>query len=61
MKKLTKYMRENNITNKNLARRLRVCPAAVYTWTSGKSTPNVVTAVRLHKLSEGAVSVYDWK
>lgn len=61
MKKLNSYMKRNKITIRRLSERLGVADATVFHWVHGTTKPGVVLAIRLEKLTRGAVSVYDWK
>lgn len=61
MKKLIKFMKEEKISGPKLARKLKVSNATIYTWLNNTAIPQIGAAIRLDRLSEGRVSVYDWE
>lgn len=61
IKKLIKFMRDMEINDTALAKKLKVSQATIYTWKHGVVTPGVGAAIRLDRLSKGYVSVYDWE
>jgi hypothetical protein len=40
---------------------VQVTDGAVYRWLSGKSTPNVITALKIKAVTGGLVRPEDWK
>ena len=61
MKSLKSYMQKQNMSNAQMAALVGLSYRCVYNWIRGASKPRVDTAIRLEKLTNGAVSVYSWK
>ena len=55
-----KYLETSGMSHADLAKKLKVTRAGVYYWSRGRGVPNVKTAIRLEKVTKGAVSVYSW-
>ena len=60
MKKFQKYIKQNETDLQRLALQVGVSLATVYTWRAGRSKPSVAHAIKLERITRGAVSVYDW-
>jgi DNA-binding XRE family transcriptional regulator len=57
---LTKYLESSGTSHAELAKKLKITRAGVYYWSRGRGVPNVKTAIRLERVTKGAVSVYSW-
>ncbi len=58
--KLDEYMKDQNLTQADLAARLDVTPSAVCMWLAGKRRPRFETLARLEQTSNGAVTANDF-
>ena len=60
MKKLVKFMKENELNTRLIAQDMKMPIGTVYSWLRGKAKPSIRKAYALEKYSKGAVTVYDW-
>ena len=57
---LERYLQRNRIPKAEFAKTMGVGRQIIYQWASGKALPNKENARRLHKLTEGRVSLEVW-
>jgi hypothetical protein len=61
MKQLSLYKKKNNLRYKDLAKQFGVTITCVQKWMFGLSSPGVIKAIYIERVTKGAVSVYSWK
>lgn len=61
MKPLLNYMKQWGLTDRTMAKRVGVSYSSIYNWRTGRSYPTVDKAIKLERLTDGAVSVYSWQ
>lgn len=57
---LAKFIQDNSLTQRRLARALGVTEAAISLWARGKRTPNYRNIRKIRALTEGQVSADDF-
>jgi transcriptional regulator with XRE-family HTH domain len=61
MTKLYKYLDDNGLKQTFFAKKLKITLSAVNMLALGKSAPSLDLAYRIEELTNGQVTVYDWK
>jgi DNA-binding XRE family transcriptional regulator len=61
MKPLLNYMKQWGLTDRTMAKRVGVSYSSIYNWRTGRSYPTVDKAIKLERITDGAVSVYSWQ
>lgn len=61
MNKLKKLLNSKKVNIYSLAKKTGISPASIYNWSTGKSSPGVLNAIKIEKATKGEVSVYSWK
>jgi predicted transcriptional regulator len=61
MEKLIKYLIRTGQRPTQLASTMKVHRNTVDNWKSGRTKPLVDLAIRLEEITNGEISVYDWK
>lgn len=57
---LRDWRKQRGLTQSDLATRLGVSGATLSDWEAGKKTPRIESAVRIERVTEGAVPVGAW-
>jgi DNA-binding XRE family transcriptional regulator len=58
--KLKQYMAENDLTETDMAKKLKRHRSIVGKYCADKVTPTLKMALKIEKLTKGAVTVQDW-
>lgn len=61
MKKLKTYLRKNKMSAYMFSKSLAVTPPTVYNWLSKKTKPSIDDALTIERVTNGAITVYDWR
>jgi DNA-binding XRE family transcriptional regulator len=61
MKPLLNYMKQWGLTDRTMAKRVGVSYSSIYNWRTGRSYPTVDKAIKLERITDGAVPVYSWQ
>lgn len=60
MKKFAIWMKENDRTQKGVARKLGISQSSLHEILKTDHVPSLKTALAIEKYTNGAITVYDW-